>query len=317
MDPVSGEPLYETEKGLVNSEGGVCFPLTGGAVRVVGGKNYTENFGFQWNTFTTTQIDEVNATQQSKDRFLAATGWDKEDLSGQTILEVGSGAGRFSRVVLDETDATLFSVDYSDAVTANHRNNGHYQKRLHLFQASVYELPFAPAQFDKVFCFGVLQHTPDVKKSVEALAAMVRPGGELIVDFYPLHWYTKLHIKYLLRHFTRKMEHKKLLGLIKNNIDWMIRSSRFFNRIGLGSITNRIIPIVNLENTYFKQLSPELLREACILDTFDVYSPEHDQPQPLQRVRRWFEELGFEQVFAGYLEHGGRSNLPIVKGMKK
>jgi len=34
----------------------------------------------------------------------------------------------------------------------------------HLFQASIYELPFAPRQFDKVFCFGVLQHTPDFKK---------------------------------------------------------------------------------------------------------------------------------------------------------
>lgn len=43
----------------------------------------------------------------------------------------------------------------------------------------------------KVFCFGVLQHTPDVNKSVQCLAEMVKPGGELAVDFYPIRGWCK------------------------------------------------------------------------------------------------------------------------------
>jgi 2-polyprenyl-3-methyl-5-hydroxy-6-metoxy-1,4-benzoquinol methylase/glycosyltransferase involved in cell wall biosynthesis len=313
----TGEPLSPTGKGLVDATGKVVYPLQNGAIRTVGEGNYTDNFGFQWNQFQTTQIDKINSTNQSLDRLFKVTGWDHEDLTGRNLLEVGSGAGRFSQVILDHTNATLYSVDYSDAVVANYQNNGHHGDRLKLFQASVYDMPFAPGQFDKVFCFGVLQHTPDVKKSVTALASMVRPGGELIVDFYPRHWYTKLHVKYLLRPFTKKMNHQKLLQVIDRNINWMIKASRFFNRIGLGPISSRVLPIVNINNTYFDQLSPELLREASILDTFDVYSPEHDQPQRLRDVKAWFEELGFENTYAGYMEHGGSVNLPIVKGIKK
>ncbi|MEI2748908.1 MAG: methyltransferase domain-containing protein [Ferruginibacter sp.] len=59
------------------------------------------------------------------------------------MLEVGSGAGRFTQIALDHTKANLYSVDYSNAVEANYKNNGPNQ-RLKLYQASVYELPFAP-----------------------------------------------------------------------------------------------------------------------------------------------------------------------------
>jgi cyclopropane fatty-acyl-phospholipid synthase-like methyltransferase len=91
----------------------------------------------------------------SKTRFFAETNWDKEDLTGKNILEVGSGAGRFTQIILDHTNANLYSVDYSNAVEANYKNNGPHQ-RLQLFQASIYEMPFAKAQFDKVICIGVL-----------------------------------------------------------------------------------------------------------------------------------------------------------------
>ena len=42
--------------------------------------------------------------------------WNETDLSGCNVLEVGSGAGRFTEVVLTYTKANLYSVDYSNAV---------------------------------------------------------------------------------------------------------------------------------------------------------------------------------------------------------
>ena len=73
-------------------------------------------------------------------------------------------------------------------------------------------MPFPDGSFDKVFCLGVLQHTPDFEASVRALVVKARPGGEIVVDFYPIRgWWTKLNAKYLLRPLTKRMSHDRLL----------------------------------------------------------------------------------------------------------
>src|SRR6185436_12329327 len=106
---------------------GNSFPVINGVPRFVEANNYTDNFGFQWNKFQKTQIDrETKNSNFSGQRFFAATNWDKEDLTGKDVLEVGSGAGRFTQIVLDHTKANLYSLDYSDAVSANYRNNAHH-----------------------------------------------------------------------------------------------------------------------------------------------------------------------------------------------
>lgn len=318
LNPYNQQALHAQGDKLVDNKG-QTFAKVAGAYRFVQDDNYTQNFGFQWNKFTKTQIDRFSEqSSQSKSRFFAVTQWDKEDLSNQNILEVGSGAGRFSQVVLDETQANLYSVDYSNAVEANYQNNGHHaHQRFHLFQASVYDLPFAAQSFDKVFCFGVLQHTPDVKKSVENLATMVKPGGELIVDFYPIRgWWTKIHAKYIFRPWSKNMPHNKLLRRIEKNAQWMINVSRFFNKIGVGRLTNRFIPICDIKNTLPANLSKEQLREWVILDTFDMFSPEYDQPQRVETVAQWFKEFGLEVTFAGTINFEGSNLVSAVKGKR-
>jgi len=291
------------------------FPRVRGVYRFVGSENYTGNFGYQWNKFPKTQVDRFQkSSTQSYERFFAATGWNKTDLVGQNILEVGSGAGRFSQIVLQHTQANLYSVDYSDAVDANFANNAP-NDRLRLFQASVYELPFAPAQFDKVFCFGVLQHTPDVKRSVECLAKMVKPGGELIVDFYPVKgWYTYVHAKYLLRPFTKRLSNEKLLSLIERNADRLIRWSGFLDKIGLG-ILNRFLPVCDIKSTMPSGLDKQELKEWVILDTFDMFSPAYDQPQKLKTVVQWLNDLKFKEV-KGEVVRFGNNAVTVVKGQR-
>lgn len=316
ISPISQQPLKEQQGKLIAPDGAE-FLKNNGAYRFISGDNYAQSFGFQWNKFQKTQIDRESQVSQSKERFFTVTKWDREDLSGQNILEVGSGAGRFTQVALDYTKANLYSVDYSNAVEANYRNNGHHGERLQLFQASIYELPFVPGSFDKVFCFGVLQHTPDVKKSVECLVQMVKPGGELIVDFYPINgWWTKIHSKYFLRPITKKMSHETLLRVIDKNADWMISASHFFNRIGLG-VMNRFIPVCGIYGTLPTDLTPQQLREWVVLDTFDMFSPEYDQPQKIETVRRWFDEFGMQVTFAGMIGYGQNNTVAVVKGIKK
>lgn len=318
INPENKSKLIKQSDGYRDQEGNF-FPRVNGAVRFVPNDNYTASFGFQWNRFQKTQIDrESRNSAQSKDRFFAATGWDKEDLTGKNMLEAGSGAGRFTQIVLDYTNANLYSFDYSDAVSANFRNNGHHGERLKLFQASIYDIPFPDNSFDKVFCFGVLQHTPDFEKSVKCLIDKVKPGGELIVDFYPVYgWWTKIHAKYILRPWTKKMRHEKLLRLIEKNAGWMIKLTTFLDKIGIGRIFNRFVPVCDIKATLPPKLSKEELREWVVLDTFDMYSPEHDHPQRIETVKGWFEKYGMRVSFAGTVFYGQGFKVPVVKGTKK
>ena len=314
INPFTRQPLTISETGLKDNEN-IVFPFTNGAYRITAEKNYTENFGFQWNLFSATQIDKNNNLDVSQKRFFAETGWDKQDLTGQNILEVGSGAGRFSQIILDFTKADLYSVDFSNAVEANYKNNGP-NDRLKLFQASIYDLPFVKGQFDKVICLGVLQHTPDVEKSIKALIDMIKANGELVVDFYPIKgWWTKLQAKYLLRRFTKKMDNEKLYKKLDKNIGWLIKTSTFLSKIKLNFL-NRFLPLCDIAGTMPKNIPDDQLRTLCLLDTFDMFSPEYDQPQKIKTVVDWFNKYNMKDVWGGEIiyEYG---KAAVVKGTKR
>lgn len=316
INPYNNKYLEFREDGMIDEEG-QHFPKIKGAFRFVDSKNYTDNFGYQWNKFQKTQLDRTFGNfAHSKERFFAQTGWEPEKLKDENILEVGSGAGRFTQVVLSQTDANLYSIDYSSAVEANYRNNGP-NPRLNLFQASIYEMPFAPESFDKVFCFGVLQHTPDVKLSVKNLCRMVKPGGELVIDFYPVKgWYTKIHAKYIFRPLTKRLKFTTLLALIERNADRLIKTYQFLEGIKLGFLT-RLVPICDIKNTLPASLNSQELREWVILDTFDMLSPAHDHPQPIKRMKQWLEGEGLMVDFANFVHFGGNNKAAVIRARKK
>ncbi len=318
INPKNKLPLYFSEGKLTDSEGNT-FPIVNGVPRIADLDNYTKNFGVQWNKFDKTQFDrESDGLALSQRRFFKESGWTRDDLCGKDILEVGSGAGRFSRVVLEHTLAQLYSIDYSDAVNVNFKNNSPIAAdRFHLLQASIYEMPFLDNAFDKVFCFGVLQHTPNFKSSVKALISKAKPGGEVIVDFYPIKgWWTKLHAKYIFRPFTKRMRHEKLFEIIESNVDWLIKTSRLLNDFGLGVLT-RILPIVDLRTIPKVGLSEDQLREWVVLDTFDMFSPEHDYPQRVIDVADMFRNNGVNVTFAGFVDIDNGLKAAVVRGNKQ
>lgn len=300
VNPRTTEPLRQEGDFLVDAQG-ERFPISHGIPRFTG-SNYSDSFGFQWQKFRKTQLDS-GGLHSSHTRFFAETGWDAQQLAGLDILEVGSGAGRFSRVVLEHTDANLWSVDYSEAVNANFDSNSSVAPhRFHLFQASIYDLPFPDSSFDKVFCLGVLQHTPDFFESVRCLVKKAKVGGEVVVDFYPINgWWTKVHAKYLLRPITKRVPPESLLRAIDANVDWLIRCYDACHRAGLGRLT-RFLPLADMGN-FPPALTPAERREWAVLDTFDAYSPEHDHPQRIHDVVRMFERSGARITFAGKLTY--------------
>ncbi len=303
-------PIYSNgrvESGwLVSEDGHHRYLIRGFIPRFVYESNYANNFGFQWNIHRKTQLDIYTGLSLSRQRLFAVSQW-SENLQGQRILEAGSGAGRFTEVLLS-TGADVFSFDYSNAVEANLSNNGQ-QSNLHLFQGDIFKIPLAKDSFDKVMCLGVLQHTPDPEKAFMSLAKFVKPGGEIVIDVYRADIFAYLHWKYILRLITRRMDKEDLYKIVSAVTPCFIPLAATLRRVA-GRVGARLVPIV--EYSHIK-LSPEVNKEWAILDTFDMYSPVHDHPQRMTTVNTWFVSAGFINVDVRQGPNGivGKGKKPV------
>ena len=65
-----------------------------------------------------------------------------------------------------------------------------------------------------------------------------------------------------------------------------------------------------------KDLEPEEFRELIVLDTFDMLSPEYDNPQRISDVARMFERSGADVTFAGFIDNGTAS-AAVVRAVKR
>jgi SAM-dependent methyltransferase len=270
----------------------------------------SSSFGFEWQQHARTQLDSVNGMTLSEDRFYRQTRWPR-DLSGQTVLEIGSGAGRFTEIAL-KTGALVFSIDASRAVDVNRANHG-AAANLILCQASLYRLPFPESYFDKVFCFGVLQHTPDVARAFAVIAKYPRPGGELVVDLYNRdYWRNFCTPEYLLRPMTKRIPHPKLYRGIRWVVPRLLPVSTWLrHRIPrIGRQVSALIPISNYHGLLPTD-SKALIEEYSILDTFDTLSPRFIQPQRPATVRQWFIRAGYEAL------EGDRNTTFSMRGRRR
>ena len=278
---------------------GIHYPIINEIPRIVNLDNYSKSFGYQWNIFRKTQLDSYSGFPISKKRLDDLTQWHENvDLTGQLILEAGSGSGRFTEVLV-KTPTTIFSFDYSDAVEANFRNHNEY-KNLHLFQGDIFNIPFKQNTFDHVFCLGVLQHTPDPEEAFYCLADQVKFGGYIYFDVYTRSWHHYIHWKYFLRPITTKINQEKLLKLISILSPKLIPIARLLRRL-FGRFGARLVPIVEYSHL---GLSKKINLEWSILDTFDMYSPKHDHPQSKKNVEHWLKTSGFKKIILDYGQNG-------------
>lgn len=317
--PVTGGPLAlvdaEYERGRVRNgwlaaAGGARYPVRDFVPRFVAESNYADNFGFQWNRFSATQLDSHSGQPISADRFWHATQWQPHDLEGALVLDIGCGSGRFAEVALS-AGAHVVALDYSTAVDACFANLGHHPN-LSVVQGDIYALPFAVGRFAFVYSLGVLQHTPDVAGAFAALPPMLEPGGRLCVDFYERSWKSMMLPKYWLRPVTRRVPKPLLFDVLRRVVPVMLPVSRGAASVPfVGHYLRRVVPVANYDGVL--PLSAEQNREWALLDTFDWLSPRYDNPQTPAAVRRYLEDAGLdgiEVLKAGHLV--GRGSRPKV-----
>lgn len=293
-----------TKGALVDRRSGIEYPIIDGIPRLVPQENYAVNFGLQWNKFAATQLDSVAGIHFTFNTFWNNTGWKPRELFGKTVLEVGSGAGRFTEILL-EAGARVISFDYSSAVEANWRNNGESAELL-LFQGDIYDMPFDDGLFDFVFCYGVLQHTPDPGRAFHALLSKLRPGGRLSFDYYRKLPYPSCFStpKYLWRPVSTRISPDRLFRLVSWYVPkWLpidtVLKSILFKIPRLGPMIAGLIPIPCWNHLHMGLSSRQRL-EWAILNTFDALGARYDRPMTVAEVERMVLGPGRDvRVFIG------------------
>lgn len=136
-----------------------------------------DSFGWQW-TWNSAMRSDADLRMRVADRF----GLTPESFAGLRVLDAGAGAGDQSRYLSDR-GASVVSVDLSSAievVAAKLRMRPGWMG----VQADITALPFQPAQFDVVYCEGVIQHTRDSPGTVRELVRVTRPRGRILATHY-------------------------------------------------------------------------------------------------------------------------------------
>lgn len=301
----------EVESGSLRCD--ICrlqYPVVRSVPRFVRTQNYAGSFGFQWNRFPRTQLDSYSGLPISRERFFTYSGWTPHELQDKLVLDIGCGSGRFAEIALD-SGAQVVAIDYSQAVDACWSNLA-ARGPINVIQADAFRLPLRSGVFDYVYCFGVLQHTPDPHGAFVALLAALSPGGRIAVDIYPKLWKNVLWPKYWLRPLSRRISRERLFRIVERAVPVLLPISRAIGRIPkMGRHLRYLVPVVNYEGFY--SLSESQLREWAVLDTFDMLSPEHDHPQTAATLRRWLNEGNLQDIEV--FRHGflvGRGRKPLV-----
>lgn len=266
--------------------------------RFVPSESFASSFGLQWNTFRKVQLDSYTNTNMSEDRVKTAIPMPLESIKGLRILEVGSGAGRFTEILL-KYGAIVYSFDLSDAVLANYANNMPH-KNLTIFQADVENIPFNDNFFDVSLSLGVMQHTRNFDSSLNEISRVTKANGIISFDHYQKHigHYTSLYLVYwfIIKQLPKNLQLKvtNFLTSIFFPIHWIFR--KYFL---VQYLLRRISPISFYYGMF--DLNKDQHYELSKLDTHDKNTDHYKRMVTAKKLNKMVSKFKFKKftIFQG------------------
>ena len=199
-------------------------------------------------------------------------------MKDKLIIELGSGAGRFTEILLS-SQCYVVSIEMSSAIHANALNNK--SNKIIYIKTSLNNLSFLNELFDYVLCYGVAQHTPNILKTYKDCFSLAKKGGKISIDHYEKLSY--LTLKNLWRPLTKRINSEVLFKIIKFYIPIIFSIDTFIKTKlpnPLRTLLRFLLPLPCVNYTNKKNIPQERskLIEWAIMDTFDVLGAKYDTP---------------------------------------
>lgn len=220
----------------------------------------------------------------------------------QRVLEVGPGFGFNTAFIAEHCKGDVFALDISEAAYTVMENTQEIAN-VTVVQADLMAAPFDDAMFDLVVADGVLHHTPDTRKAVEAVYAMVRPGGQLFFYVYKRMGAARVfcdeHIRERFSGLPTEECYAACEGLTElgrelSRLDASITLSRPIEVLGIPAGTH------DVQRLFYYNFVKCFWNEAFDFETnnmvnFDWYHPYDAWQHSREEVEGWLRKLGVKE----------------------
>ncbi|MDO8542554.1 MAG: class I SAM-dependent methyltransferase [Opitutaceae bacterium] len=145
----------------------------------------TDSFDFQWTHLPEGRwlTSDPEFMRQVAAQVVEFTALPADWFRGRRVLDVGCGTGRYTQALLS-LGAHVTAVDQSaSACRRTAETCAAFSERLTVKDLDLLQWT-EPADFDLVFCFGVVHHTGRTYRAIRNVAAKVRPDGHLFLMVY-------------------------------------------------------------------------------------------------------------------------------------
>lgn len=222
---------------------------------------------------------------------------------GKRILEIGVGMGT-DHLQFARSGAVCYGIDLTPkSIEVTKRRCEVYKQDSRLSVGDAEWLAFADNSFDMVFSFGVLHHTPDIKKAVQEIYRVLRPGGEVWIALYH-RW----SASFLFQKFFK-------YGILRGEL-FRLSYRAFLSRIE--SVQNEAQREATvLVNVYSRRQVRKMFKRFACRNIYVRHLTGADL-SPMARWGHWIPRCVVEHLepwFGWYIFlHGRKSNQPGFSG---
>ena len=239
------------------------------------------NFSLEWQYFELgDKTWGIDLDHRVRDFFLDAIRIPVEELDGKVVLDAGCGNGSQS-VAYTEFGPEVIALDLSSGLehghAYRHMHKGARPDRVHFVQADLQSPPLAPGCIDIIHSTGVLQATPNTKRTFEALCPLVQPDGTFyvwLISYEPVV--------------------TPLLNAIRT-VTTRIPSPAFARVARLMAPPYQLF--CSAVNALGIRSYPPMERREAALAIMDIFGSPYAHYHSYPEVVSWFREHGFDEVW--------------------
>jgi len=253
-----------------------------------------KNFEIQFLKYGIYQYDEYTKSNYYRNRLLEATQWDKKKIKKETVLEIGSGAGKYT-AILKKLFKNVITVEPTDAIYLNKKMNG--SKNILYIKSTLENMPLKKGSFNYIFCFGVMQHLQKPELGYKKIIRYLSVSGKASFDhylknYYPTPWETP---KRFWRPITTRISPEILLKIVKFYIPYYYYFDSFLKSFMLGKMLAAIIPIP-CYNYRLLKFHKNILINLAILDTYDALASKYDYAWTINKTKSFFKNFNYNKI---------------------